>query len=254
MDVRNKVIIITGASSGIGLATAKLLAKNGAKVVLVSRSKEKLERLSRELPGSLAVPADMTEVSEIKGMVEQAKEHFSRIDILINNAGQGYDAPVERIDVDTFRYIFDLNVIGPLVAMQQVIPLMRSQGEGAIINISSGTALMYLPGMSAYSSSKRALGGISLTAREELKEDNIVVSVVYPYITLTDFEKNAIKGSPADDRGNDGSNDGEPEGGGPFPADTAEYVAQKILEGIESGEAEIFVHDWMKKMAKGDAN
>lgn len=89
-----------------------------------------------------------------------------------------------------------------------------------------------------------------MTAREELKEDNIVVGVVYPYITLTDFEKNTIKDSPGDNRGNDG----EPDGDGPFPADTAEYVAQKILEGIESGEAEIFVHDWMKRMAKGDAN
>jgi short-subunit dehydrogenase len=250
MDIRNKVVIVTGASSGIGLAAAKLLWKNGAKVVLVSRSKEKLERLSRELPGSLAVPADMTEISEIKGMVDQAKDHFGRIDILINNAGRGYDAPVERIDVGTLRYIFDLNIVGPLVAMQQVIPHMRSQGEGAIINISSGTALMYLPGMSAYSSSKRALVGISLTAREELKDDNIVVSVVYPCITLTNFEKNTIKDSPGDD----GSNDREPEGGGPLPADTAEYVAQKILDGIESGEAEIFVHDWMKEMVKGDAN
>ncbi len=245
MDVRGKVVIVTGASSGIGLATAKLLWKNGAKVVLASRKKEKLDGLSRELPGSLAVPADMTKVSDIKRMVEQTKRHFGRIDILINNAGQGYDAPVEKIDVDTFRYIFNLNVVGPLVAMQQVIPLMRNQGVGAIINISSGTALMYLPNMSAYSSSKRALGGISLTARDELKKDNIVVSVVYPYITLTDFERNTIRDLPDCER--------ELEGGGPFPADTAEYTAQKILDGIESGEAEIFVHDWMKEMGKGDA-
>jgi short-subunit dehydrogenase len=137
MSVRNKTAIITGASSGIGLATAKLLGKHGAKLALVSRSKEKLERHSRELPNSLAVPADMTKISEIKEMVEQTEEHFGRIDILINNAGQGYDAPVEKIDSDIFHRIFDLNVVGPLIAMQQVIPLIRKQGGGAIIYISS---------------------------------------------------------------------------------------------------------------------
>jgi short-subunit dehydrogenase len=147
---------------------------------------------------------------------------------------------VEKTDIDTFHYIFDLDVIGPLVAMQQVIPIMRKQGGGAIINLSSGTALMYLPNMSAYSASKRALAGISLTAREELKKDNITVGVVYPYITLTEFEKDTIK-APGDNR---------EQGSSPFPADTADYVAQKILDGIESGEAEIFAHDWMKKMGE----
>ena len=245
MDVQNKVVIVTGASSGIGLATAKLLAERGAKVALVSRSKEKLETLSRELPNSIAIFADMTKITEIKRMVEQTQEHFGRVDILINNAGQGYDASVEKTDIDTFHYIFDLDVIGPLVAMQQAIPIMRRQGGGAIINISSGTALMYLPNMSAYSASKRALAGISMTAREELKKDNIVVSVVYPYITLTNFEKSTIKEPAGDSR--------EQAGSAPFHADTAEYVAEKVLEGIESGEAEIFAHDWMKKMGgRGD--
>ncbi len=244
MDVRNKIVIVTGASSGIGLATAKLLSKHGAKLALVSRSRDKLEELSRDLPDSLAVPADMTKIDEIKRMIAQTEAHFGRIGILINNAGQGYDAPVEKIDISTFHYIFDLDVIGPLVAMQQVIPLMRRQGEGAIINISSGTALMHLPNMSAYASAKRAMADISLTAREELKEDNIIVSVVYPYITLTDFEKNTIRYSPKSQ---------DQEGTGPFPADTAEYVAQKILDGIVGGEAEIFAHDWMRKMAKGSS-
>jgi short-subunit dehydrogenase len=244
MNVQNKVVIVTGASSGIGLATAKLLAKRNAKVALVSRSKERLEKLSAELPSSIAIPADMTKIPETKRMVEQTHEHFGRVDILINNAGQGYDAPVEKTDIDTFRYIFDLDVIGPLVAIQRVVPIMRKQGGGAIINISSGTALMYLPNMSAYSASKRALAGISLTAREELKKDNIVVSVVYPYITLTEFEKNTINAA-GDNR--------EQIGNAPFQPDSAGYVAQKIIEGIESGEAEIFAHDWMKKMAERKA-
>ena len=248
MNVRDKVVIVTGASSGIGLATARLLVKRDAKVALVSRSMEFLEKLSAELPNSIAVRADMTKIPEIKRMVDQTHEHFGRVDILINNAGQGYDAPVEKTDIDTFHYIFDLDVIGPLVAMQQVIPIMRKQGGGAIINISSGTALMYLPNMSAYSASKRALAGISLTAREELKTDNITVSVVYPYITLTEFEKNTIKAS-----GDNRSGDNGEQGSSPFPGDTADYVAQKILDGIESGEAEIFAHDWMKKMTERKA-
>ncbi|VVB67337.1 L-rhamnose 1-dehydrogenase (NADP(+)) [uncultured archaeon] len=242
MDFQNKVAIVTGASSGIGLAVARLLAQRGAKVALVSRSKEMLERLSREIPNSIAILADMTKITEIKRMVEQTQERLGRVDILINNAGQGYDASVEKTNIDTFHHIFDLDMIGPLVAMQQTIPIMRRQGGGAIINISSATALMYLPNMGAYSASKRALANISLTAREELKKDNIVVSVVYPYITLTNFEKSTIKEPAEESR--------EQAGSAPFPADTAEYVAQKVLEGIESGASEIFAHDWMKKMGK----
>ena len=84
-----KVAIVTGASSGIGLATAKLLARHGVKVALVSRSKEKLEKLSAELSGSLAVPTDMTDIPQVKRMVERTRAHFGRIDILINNAGRG---------------------------------------------------------------------------------------------------------------------------------------------------------------------
>lgn len=123
-----KVAIVTGASSGIGHATAQRLARQGARVALVSRSREKLERLSGDLPGSRAFPADMTKVPQIKSMIKGIQEHFGRVDILVNNAGQGYDAPVEKIALGTLRYIYDLNVIGPVIAMQQVIPLMRKQG------------------------------------------------------------------------------------------------------------------------------
>jgi short-subunit dehydrogenase len=242
MNVQNRVAIVTGASSGIGLAVSKLLAKRGSKVALVSRSNERLESISKSLPNSFAIAADMTQEGEIRKMVGMTKDHFGRIDILINNAGQGYDAPVEKIDVDTFRHVFELDVVGHLIAMQEVIPVMRSHGGGTIVNISSGTALMYLPKMGAYSSLKRALAAISLTAREELKDDNIVVSVMYPYITLTEFEENTIKDVAESDDGQ--------EGGPPFPPDTAEYVAEKILEGMENGEAEIFAHDWMKKMIR----
>lgn len=242
MNVQDRVAIVTGASSGIGLATLKLLVQRGAKVVLVSRSKEKLEGISKSLPGSFAIPANMTKEDEIRKMIGVARNHFGRIDVLINNAGQGYDSPVEEININTFRHVFELDVVGPLIAMQEVIPVMKSQGGGTIVNISSGTALMYLPGMAAYSSLKRALASISLTARQELKNDNIVVSVMYPYITLTEFESNTIKDIAKSYEGQ--------QGGPPFPPDTAAYVAEKILEGVESEEAEIFAHDWMRNLTK----
>jgi len=237
--LRGKAAIVTGASSGIGLATARLLAANGVRVGLVSRSRGILEEISGSLPGSRAIPADMTKIPQIRTMVKSAMEYLGRIDIMVNNAGQGYDASVEKTEIGIFRYIYDLNVIGALVAMQQVIPIMRAQGGGTIINISSGTALMHLPGMSPYSSSKRALADISLAARQELQADNIVVSVVYPYITLTNFEKNTLRAVPVPED--------KVEPTGPYMPDSAEFVAEKIAGGIVSGEAEIFSHDWMKK-------
>lgn len=242
MNLDGKVVIVTGASSGIGKATAKLFADNGAKIALVARSKDKLESLAKTLPNALVVPTDMTQADQIKAMVQKVHDHFGKIDILINNAGQGYDASVENTNIDTFHKLFDLDVIGPLITMQHVIPIMRKQKGGTIVNISSGTALMYLPNMSAYSSLKRALVGISLTARAELQKDNIVVSVVYPYITDTDFEKNTIKDVPNQPVAQEENSHYTPP-----PADSPEFVAKKIVEGIQKNEAEIIVHDWMKK-------
>ena len=240
MIVQDKVSIVTGASSGIGRATAILLAKHGAKVVLAARSKDKLEEVAKELKDSLVVPTNMQDVQAIKDLVKKTADHFGRVDILINNAGRGYDVPVEKINIDLFEELFQLNVIGPLVAMQEVISLMRKQGEGAIVNISSGTSLMNIPSLAAYSSLKRALNGISLTLREEVAKDNIAVSVVYPYITKTDFGKNVMSGP----RQNLPQTRSEtlPE------ADTPEYIAEKILEILESGEAEILAHDWMRNI------
>ena len=242
MDVQGKVAIVTGASSGIGLATARLLAGKGAKLALAARSKDKLQTLAQELPDAVAVPTDVSKVNEVKLMVKRVYEHFGRVDILVNNAGRGYDVPVEKTDIDVLHYIFDLDVIGPVATMKEVIPIMRKQGAGAVVNIGSGTALMYLPNMGAYSASKAALAQISLTAREELKDDNITVTVVYPYITQTSFDKNTIKDASIQEQ------EETPEGQEAWAkADQPEYVAQLIVEAIESGEAEVFAHDWMKK-------
>lgn len=243
MKIKDSVVVVTGASSGIGLATATLLTYSGAKVALVARSARKLQVLAKKLPQSLAIPTDMTRENEIRKLIKKVQNHFGRIDILINNAGWGYDATLEEIEIDKYRQLFELNVIGALVAMQTVIPIMRKQGGGMIVNISSGTSLMSLPNMSAYSSSKRALNGLTLTAREELARDKIVVSVVYPYITLTDFDKNMLKNKgKKPDRFSENDRQDLP------PFDSAEYVAKKIWAVIKSEKAEQFAHGWMKKM------
>lgn len=239
MEIKNRIAIVTGASGGIGEATARLLTKKGAKVALIARSRDKLLKLEEELAGSKAFVCDMSKPTQIKETFARIIAHFGKVDILVNNAGQGYDALIENININTWHKIFDLDVVGYVVSMQQVIPLMRKQGGGAIVNISSGTALMALPNMAGYSSLKRTVVGLSLTAREELADDKISVSVVYPFITDTDFEKNTIHvGKPR-----------WPQNGGRReipPADSADYAARKIIEAIESGDAEVFAHEWMK--------
>ncbi len=238
MDVKDKIVIVTGASSGIGLALSKMLSENGAKVALVSRSQEKLNNISKNLKNSFVVVADMSKEDEVRQMVKKVFDHYGSIDILVNNAGVGYYASIEDTKIENLKKVFDLNVVGPLVAMQSVIPIMKKQGGGIIINISSGTALMYIPNMSVYSSSKRALGGISLTANEELKNHNIKVSVVYPTITNTNFLQNAIKEQHMN---LSNRNSQIPE------VDSAEYVAEKVLYAIKTSESEIFAHDYMKR-------
>ena len=230
MQVADKVVIVTGASGGIGLATARLLGTRGTDVVLAARSAPALQTAAAEIPGSLALKTDMREAENIRALVESTIEHFGRVDCLVNNAGQDFNASVEAIGPDDFRSILELNLIGPLEAMQAVIPIMRRQGSGAIVNVSSGTTKMILTGSAGYSASKAALNHLSLIAREELASDGIAVSLIYPYITATDLEKNAIG---ADEHSTAGPPPGIP------PADPPEKVAEAILRLIESGEAEL---------------
>jgi len=150
----------------------------------------------------------------------------------------GGKASIEEIEPAIFDEIFHLNVLGPIVAMQAVIPLMRAQGGGSIVNINSGTAFMTVPQYSVYSSSKRALLGFSLTARAELEKDRIVVSEIYPFITATNFGNNRM---------------GNPAGGGPASnygdGDKPEFVAGLVLQAIEEGQAQYFANDRLRQLA-----
>lgn len=235
MDVHDKVVIITGASMGIGEATARVFAEAGAKLVLAARSADKLEAVAHSLPAqteTLIVPTDMTDQAQVKALIAKAYERFGRIDILINNAGQAAVSPVATVDPIHYRQIIELNLLGPLHAMQAVVPKMQEQGGGVIINISSSVSKMAIPGIGAYASTKYALNGLSLTARNELAADNIRVVLFLPGQTATDFGKNAVL--PESLRG------WRPPSNGAMPQpDSAEEVARKILEAARSEPAEM---------------
>lgn len=237
MEIKDGVFIVTGASSGIGLSTAIALSDRGAKVALFARSTDTLRDLARKLPDSLPVTVDMTQFEQVREAVGAVHRHYGRINGLINNAGRSYAASIEEIEPALFDEIFHLNVLGPIVAMQAVIPAMRAQRGGSVVNINSGTAFMTIPEYSVYSSSKRALLGFSLTARAELEKDGIAVSEIYPFITATNFGKNRM---------------GKPAGGGPSShyaeGDKPEFIAGLVLQAIEEGGAQYFANDRLRKM------
>lgn len=235
MNIQDKVIIVTGASMGIGEATAKALAAEGAQVVLAARSLDRINNLAKTLSNSIAIPTDMTKPDSIKNLIDKTIEKYGRIDVLINNAGQGMYGALETIDIDNYRTIFELNVVGPLIAMQLVTPIMKKQGGGAIINISSMVSKNYYPYLGAYASTKYALNALTLTARAELEKDKIVVSLVHPGLTATEFGKNSVR-SPGTDNMVPRRREGMPE------PDSAEHVAAKIIEDIKSGAAEQYMH------------
>jgi short-subunit dehydrogenase len=229
MDVKDKVIIVTGASEGIGKALAEALAHKGAKLVLAARSDDKIEAIAAKIPGAAAVHADMRVEKDIEAVIETTIRKHGRIDILINNAGQGMYGPLETIDISLYKSMMDLNLYAPLRAMQLVIPHMRKAGGGMIVNISSNVSKNAFPMLSAYASTKYALNALSYTARAELAKDNIIVSVMHPRMTATRFGQNAIGSRP---------NYASRAGTSAPPVDTAEQVAAKVLELIGTGAQE----------------
>jgi len=228
MEIKGRVVLLTGASYGIGKATAELLGREGARVVLAARSVDKLNEIAAGLTDAFVIPTDMTKPDEVRRMVEKTFEHYGRIDVLINNAGQGMHVPVEFADVDDLASIMSLNVYGPLIAMQSIIPIMRKQGGGTIVNISSMVSKAAYPSIGPYASTKCALNMLSLTARKELADDGIVVSLVHPRMTATDFRKNAVQSKVKFT---------QPQRGMP-EIDPPEKVAASILHVIQTGEAE----------------
>ena len=239
MNIPGNVIVITGASSGIGMATARRAAALGAQVALVARSADVLDGLAAELTAqgaaAAAFPADLRDPAQARRAITAAAERFGRIDVLINNAGQSAVGRVAEIDLDAFRQIVELNVFGPVAAMQAAIPFMRANGGGVIVNVSSNVSKMQIPGLGAYAATKAALNMLSATARGELGPENIRVLTVYPRQTETAFGRNAV--------GNQQIRDAMLASASRRRMDSPELVAERILTGIEDETPEISMDD-----------
>jgi len=242
MQVSGKVVVITGASMGIGEAIAKLFADNGASVVLLSRDAERAEAARGRIghsEGTLALACDVRNREEIDRVVGLTLHHFQRIDVWINNAGHGILDSVTNVDMAAVRETFETNFFGAVEAMQAVIPVMKQQGSGSIINVSSVAGHIPIPFHAVYSATKFAMNAIGKAARIELMSSGINVLTVCPGYVRTDFGKNAVKGKeqkqvrPARVRGI-----------------TVERVANAVLRGYLKQKREVVVPWFMHPVIK----
>jgi short-subunit dehydrogenase len=193
MNPHNRVVIITGASAGIGAATARAFAGAGARVVLAARSAEALGRLAATLPGSpVVISTDVSDPAQCRALIDGAAAACGRVDILINNAGVGLAGPVADLDAGDLERAMAVDLLGPLRLAQAVIPLMRRQGRGQIINVSSVLAAQTLPYLGGYAAAKAALERVSEALRMELRGSGVAVSVLRPGTTRTEFSQRRL--------------------------------------------------------------
>ena len=233
MKLQDKVAVITGASMGIGEAIAKLFLQEGARLVLCSRDLERMRAAEQRIGGganTLSVACDVSRREQVDALVNAAVKKFGRIDIFVNNAGFGLNDAVADMEMAELRRMFDTNLFGAIECMQAVIPLMRKQGGGDIVNISSVSGHISTPYMSGYAATKHAMNAVGKAARMELQRHNINVLTVCPGYIATDFVKNMVKGKHA-----------ERVGSSVKYAVTADVVAAATLKGLLKRKREVVV-------------
>lgn len=189
LDVRGRVVIVSGASSGIGRATAHAFAARGARVVLAARRADRLAAVQAELAvygvPTLVVPADLGRESDLAALVEQTLAAFGRIDVLVCNAGLDLGGLHGEVDPARLRVLVEVNFTATARLVQLVVPVLRAQGRGQIVIVGSGEAVSPVPGQAAYATSKAALAGFAAALRRELDDDGLRVSLVLPSLTRT---------------------------------------------------------------------
>ena len=194
------VTIVTGASSGIGRATARLFAARGHRVVLAARSAPALEQLQGDLLRAggevLVAPVDLADPAQGAALVDQTVKAFGRLDVLVNNAGYGSQCRFEEMPPDEVARMFAVNVLSCMAAARAAVPILRRQGGGSIVNVASVGGLVAHPLNVAYCASKHALVGFSRSLRLELKGSGIRVTAVCPGATRTEFFAVARGGIP----------------------------------------------------------
>ncbi|MEA2574726.1 MAG: hypothetical protein QOH93_2024 [Chloroflexia bacterium] len=235
----DKSVVITGGSRGLGLIMARLLADEGARVTLLARNQEELDRAAQDisLAGAdvLTFRCDVTDRQQVENTLHRVIEHRGRIDALINNAGIIQVGPVEHMQLQDFDDAMNVHMWGPLYAMQAIIPHMKREGGGRIVNISSIGGKIAVPHLLPYVASKFALAGLSDGMRAELAKDNIQVTTVAPGLMRTGSPYNAFfKG------------DREKEfslfmllGTLPLTAMSAQRAARQIIEACRNGSPEL---------------
>ena len=238
----SKVIVITGASAGIGAWTAKLLAGRGNKVVLAARRLAELKQVAGECgPGAAAVETDVTRRADVEKLRDEALRAFGQVDVWINNAGRGITRQVLDLTDEDFDQMMAVNTKSALYGMQVIIPYFKERGTGHLINVSSALGRVpFASQRSVYSASKAALNSLTANLRMDLRADfpNIHVSVVMPPMVSTDFAKNALHGAAF------------PPGGfrpGMVPQ-TPEQAAAAIVDLIDHPRPEIYTNPAQSEM------
>jgi len=189
--MEERTVLITGASSGIGAATARWLARQGMRVVLTARRQDRLEALAHEIRArggtALVIPADLTNPSDRQALVRRVEETWGPVEVLINNAGFGYYGTVEETPWEVIERMFTVNILAMIHLVQLVLPGMRRRGRGHIINIASVAGYISAPPLTVYSATKFAVVGFSEGLRRELEPHGIHVTVISPGPVRTEF-------------------------------------------------------------------